>query len=593
MFNKKIYKYFNLYIKKGFSLLEIVFAISILLFFMSFFISKFTFTKKMHYENAEFLNKSFISNIAINIIRDRIYVNPNFLGKINNLVIEKNNYSEEYIFQDKNFDDKLASTEYKLYVKDIPVISKSKNGSSYYFGLIKLPQNFGAISSVDAKQGQGTSKKNTAGTFLNVESLANFTFDIAIENDDTIKPSGMLKNFLITIKPLKTNTSEIKTFSTATKLLCPQDSLPTESYLKIQQNITADSQNIDVLNTLQNIITDNDVNSAIAGLTSLDLSKLDQEKLKKYTRTVLLMYYASDAYYFINEKLNNKIENLGKSSSKESLMKSAELYFKKAQSAYEYMSILKYFCDDPKNSSDTASESNESLANESFEVNILKVLKSEPDYTPALLNILNFKYELNEYKFDNTGALENSQNTDNQAAKNTGAKNQKNIITIYSETITILNKDFEKSISGALDATKKILDNAQKDQNYLTPREELKIIKDFVAYKFINSIYKEAAQKQTVLGTVLNYLDMLLKKARAYVNDLANKFKKNDFFSAEEYLSDELKKIDNISFSYDGRYKIIFKKYCEIFETENRIKNISNYVSKEAEKFDSGGTQPK
>lgn len=214
---------------KGFSLLEVIFALSIACLLFSAMTSQFVSTKKLHLGTTGYLNKVYLAETIVKLLKDQVHINPYFYLNINNVYV-KDKLSKGYIFEDEQFEDKLSSSDYEFKATDIPIITKGKNGdnSTYYFGFFKSSTTQNAVS--------GTSLANNI--FLNVRDLEKYSYDLEIKNEKTTTLEGILKEVTITVK--STDKKDMP-FIVTTKMICPPESLWNETYSNFQANLFKDS----------------------------------------------------------------------------------------------------------------------------------------------------------------------------------------------------------------------------------------------------------------------------------------------------------------------------------------------------------------
>jgi len=533
--------------KKAFTLLEVVIALAIMCFVISAVVSNFTFTKKTHFESSEYLNKSYLANILLEALKDRVYVNPNFIAKINNLVLQNGAGESGFLFKDVNFNDKIAGGDYKFEANGIPVITH-KDGYTYYFGIIRLN---GKIHNSSGEINETAAGK--MNTFSNASAFEKYEFDIKISNDDGVKPEGMLKNIVITIR--KKGQKDDVPFILATKILCPADSLSTSAYVKLQERIFNMKPFTEFYDSLLASITEEDIKNFLAYLSpKSSLCAPDGQKNKKIARGVLLMYYIADFYNYAINKANNGYQE-ATGGGKKSLYAKKDALTDKNKKIFEFLEIMPL----------VAVKSNPLNPNQNVSTN------------PDQINI--FDLITNENATYGQTALELLGVTPNNQASQSSSNAQKKIIDFFNEFHEKLIDDYKNSISDLLDINKKLLDENLKTQNYLTAREELKCTKDFVAYKKINELFQITSKNQNVFGKILNHIEAAAQMAKNFISGMANIYKNRNYDIAEEYIRDEIKRSDSIIFLYDSRYKPLSKKLNGFLEAKTDIVKIEKLVT--------------
>ncbi|HNY13859.1 MAG TPA: prepilin-type N-terminal cleavage/methylation domain-containing protein, partial [Candidatus Wallbacteria bacterium] len=177
--------------RKGFSLLEVMFALSIACILFCAMTSQFVSTKKLQLGTTAYLNKVYLAETIVKLLKDQIHINPYFYLNINNTYIPDKSL-KGYIFDDEEFKDPLASKDYIFEAKDIPIVMKGKKGdnATYYFGFFKSD---GVANSVaDASLANNI--------FLNVKNLEKYTYDLKIKNEETTTLNGILKEVTVTVR---------------------------------------------------------------------------------------------------------------------------------------------------------------------------------------------------------------------------------------------------------------------------------------------------------------------------------------------------------------------------------------------------------
>ncbi|HNY12628.1 MAG TPA: type II secretion system protein, partial [Candidatus Wallbacteria bacterium] len=221
--------------KKAFSLIEVMFATAIMCVLFFAMTSQFISSKKTHYKSAEYLNKVYLAETILKLLKDQVYINPNFFLNINNTYIKKSVEKDSYaykVFLDEVYADPIASENFEFKVSNVPVIRHAKeNGKpkSYYFGFFKIEDLSPA----------NTENDKTANVLLNIKDAEKYFFDLEINNEKNIALEGMLKNITVTVKSTINNDPP---FTVSTKALCPPESLDSQTYTKFQNNLFTDSQ---------------------------------------------------------------------------------------------------------------------------------------------------------------------------------------------------------------------------------------------------------------------------------------------------------------------------------------------------------------
>ncbi len=219
----------------GFTLIEIIFAVLLLAFFIYFIANSFVTTKRQHSMNAEYITKAYVADIVIKMLKERIEVNPNFLVGINGLEIPLEDKAKSAscmvnpMSGNISYPNLFDRPGYKVDIKGIPVISytDTEKKEGYYFGIVAFnPDN--NLFSPEAKGFK---------TFLNVEELEKYSYDLTIENDLNSAPVGMVKNIDVEVFFNGGKNSDDKPFKLTTKIVCPISSLSSAAYGEIQKNL--------------------------------------------------------------------------------------------------------------------------------------------------------------------------------------------------------------------------------------------------------------------------------------------------------------------------------------------------------------------
>jgi len=438
--------------KKGFSLVEIIFSIAMGAMVFSIVVSNFIYTKKLHYESSEYLNKVYLADIAIKLVKDRLYVNPDFLANINNIIVGRGG-SNAYVpgeslttlFKDRNYSDAIASKEYSFEIYDIPVIAyvdgKKENGEGYYFGLIKL-------SEINRFFGDAENFK----TFLNVKDLERYSFDLTIVNDLYGKPEGMLKNIQVAVRY---GERDAHPFKISTKIICPAESLALSSYKELQRELFKNSAE-EMAKNLENYAKDmatiiNGLFGSLVKVYDRPVERPDdpltrQLKMqffrerakieisaKDMLRKTFMVLYAMDFNKMIQTRLDKWIEE-NPPKAKEGYVNVLNCHLKKAQVSLQIMEQI-YVPLQDINSRLIGSESIEA--------------------------VLISKLFIQKYR-DN-----------------------KTIIQLYEEGVKSLPADFMNNVAQSLSKVNDILVRMIEKKIALTPREALKFTQDMISFNQI------------------------------------------------------------------------------------------------------------
>ncbi|MEW6708683.1 MAG: hypothetical protein AB1403_02580 [Candidatus Riflebacteria bacterium] len=221
--------------KIGFTIIEIVFAIMLLAFFVYFIANSFVNTKKQHSMNSEYVTKAYVADIVVKFLKERIEVNSNFLAGINGMVVSSKEDGQNAtclinpMSGNVNFQNILEKNDYLVDIRDIPVIKYSgpDKKEGFYFGLVEFKPG----SNLFGSDGKGLK------TFLNIEELEKFSYDLKIENDSNSSPAGIIKNIEISVRFNGKDEPDRNPFKLVTKIISPISSLSSKAYREVQKNL--------------------------------------------------------------------------------------------------------------------------------------------------------------------------------------------------------------------------------------------------------------------------------------------------------------------------------------------------------------------
>ncbi len=522
---------------KGLSLIEIIFALTIVCFLLSVAVFQFVGTKRIHYTSNEYLNKACLADIAVKLIKDQLQVNPYFLKNINNAVV-KNSDGVYFINKDENLSDAIGGKDYAFSVTDFPVIAYSKNSSDkkcYYFGLFKV-ENIGALLSQEDKPG-------VSKAFLNVEDLQKYSFDLSIADESENSLHGILKNIDIKIK--YGGPSDEHPFLLSTKVMCPQESLSSEVYSEFQEKLFENSRREfvrnmkDLLNGSETAILNN-VDAVFDWLCSkvppplmfnyyaLNAKKLEPEYKKKaeeFFRSVYFIIYVFDFNNCLQSEWADAIAEAAADSNVSAavkLMNIISIYRKKAQLALQTADQIQIplgeVCDFlQKGTQDTVSV--------------------------MLASFLGNRYdEFLDYK-------------------------DKSMMDIIRLEVKQLPAHF--TFGGIKGALEKLNDLTAKTYDTAAPRELHGLVKEMSAFNEVNQITAHIPQSGYVNTEFKNTQDNIkLIEARRYGPD--------KFEAGSAYLRSELAKNDLIDDLINSKYRVVANKIKYFWEINRILTNLDS-----------------
>ncbi len=342
-------------IRKGFTIIEVMFAITMLSFFIYFIATSMASTKKQHLMGSEYLTKAYIADVAVKLLRERIEVNPNFLANINNIIIKKGQYEKgsSYLmnpfFKDISYKDQISSPDYNVETIDIPVISyaDADKKEGFYFGFVEFkPGN--NIFAGDEK---------SLKTFLNVDELEKYSYDLKIDNDSDAKPAGVVKNIEVAVRFNGRKEPDQHPFKLVTKIICPASSMSSATYQEIQKNLFKDISK-DTYEFIRNemeksgftvakLVTDIEnecKKSAYSAMKIMDLSKPesapDRPRAEAAIKELLELHSALELYNKAMSDLKAESDGLAGKTDITSLVKVMDNCVQKAQWALQVLEAI-------------------------------------------------------------------------------------------------------------------------------------------------------------------------------------------------------------------------------------------------------------
>ncbi len=341
--------------RKGFTIIEVMFAITMLSFFIYFIATSMASTKKQHLMGSEYLTKAYIADVAVKLLRERIEVNPNFLANINNIIIKKGQYEKgsSYLmnpfFKDISYQDQISSPDYNVETVDIPVISYSSSDrkEGFYFGFVEFKPGNNLFA------GDEKSFK----TFLNVEELEKYSYDLKIDNDSEAKPAGVVKNIEVAVRFNGRKEPDPHPFKLVTKIICPASSMSSATYQEIQKNLFKDISKDTyefirdemeksglTVSKLVNDIESECKKSAFSAMNIMDLNKPESSPGRPHAeaaiKELLELHSALELYSRAMSDLKAKSDDLAGKKDITSLVKVMDICVQKAQWALQVLEAI-------------------------------------------------------------------------------------------------------------------------------------------------------------------------------------------------------------------------------------------------------------
>ncbi len=341
--------------RKGFTIIEVMFAITMLSFFIYFIATSMASTKKQHLMGSEYLTKAYIADVAVKLLRERIEVNPNFLANINNIIIKKGQYEKgsSYLmnpfFKDISYQDQISSPDYNVETVDIPVISYSSSDrkEGFYFGFVEFKPGNNLFA------GDEKSFK----TFLNVEELEKYSYDLKIDNDSEAKPAGVVKNIKVAVRFNGRKEPDQNPFKLVTKIICPASSMSSATYQEIQKNLFKDISKDTyefirnemeksglTVSKLVNDIESECKKSAFSAMNIMDLNKPEGSPGRPHAeaaiKELLELHSALELYSRAMSDLKAKSDDLAGKKDITSLVKVMDICVQKAQWALQVLEAI-------------------------------------------------------------------------------------------------------------------------------------------------------------------------------------------------------------------------------------------------------------
>lgn len=527
---------------KGFSLIELLIALTVAAVVLSAVMSNFIFARKTHYESSDFLNKVYLADIAVKLVKDRLYVNPDFLANINNVIVNRGGgkayvpgESLTTLFCDRNYSDAIASKEYAFEIYDIPVIAygegKKEKGEGYYFGLIRL-------SDINRFFGDAENFK----TFLNIKDLEKYKFDLTIVNDLYGRPEGMLKNIEVS---LRYGENDAHPFRLTTKIICPAESLAISSYRELQRELFKNSAE-EMSKNLENYAKDmgNIINGLFGSLVKVyngpaeptDDPLTRQLKMqyarerarieisvKDMLKKTFMVLYAIDFNRLIQARLDGWIEE-NPPKTKEDYINVLNCHLKKAQVSLQIMEQI-YVPISDINSRLVGSESIEA--------------------------VLISKLFIQKYR-DN-----------------------KTIIQLYEEGVKSLPLDFLNNVAQSLSKVNDILARMIDKKMDLTPREALKFTQDMINFNQICIVSQSQVPGANWSAQSARVDSNIAGLAKLYADESRN------FQAACDYLNTEAQKCQLLKNGQSfEKYESIASSLRQMVGMPETLKEMSRKIDK-------------
>ncbi len=546
----RAYRAHRRFFPNGFTLIEIVFAVLLLAFFIYFIANSFVTTKRQHGMNAEYITKAYVADIVVKLLKERIEVNPNFLAGINGLAIAPGNPEESRsclvnpMAASINYRNLLEKNDFRVEVKDIPVISYSddEKKEGFYFGLVEFKPG----SNLFADGGK------VMKTFLNIDELAKYSYDLKIANDDHVAPKGVVKNIEIAVRFSGRDEIDKKPYILATKIICPVNSLSSASYREMQKNLFQEMA-LDIYDNINSSLarTGFTLASLIAGIErdckaspysamkvidlSMPESAPDRPRAEKAFKAVLVFHCALELYQEAISEIDAALQEFEGKADVISIVRVMDSSIQKAQWAIQVFEAI----DQPLD-------------------HILAGLEPGGVAPPNPDSMFNYQVPIMVMRY-----LLSRSEKDNSVTR----------AARFIEIADRLPLDFSQSLDRAFTRVNGLLrDNYRK----LTPRQIQKYGKDLLSF---HNLVRINASKLRIGGNRSAAVDYS-ERASATLDLVSGLYKNNAFLAGNEFIDCEKQKLQQFNSMVSSRFAEIVKKIEGFNSLEGRLTRLKKRLEK-------------
>jgi len=534
--------------RHGFTIIEMIFAVVLLAFFIYFIANSFVSTKKQHHMNSEYLTRAYIADVVIKLMKERIEVNPNFLAGINNIGnnnnLDKSTCLVNPIAESINFNQLLNKPDYKVELSDIPVISytDADKESGFYFGIIEFkPEN-------DMFRGSESGFK----TFLNVNELEKYSYDLKISNDSQAKPVGLVKIIEVTVRYNGLTQPDPTPFKLATKIVCPVSSMSSATYEEIQKNlfkeITSDiytSIEADMarggfsLSALVAGIERDCKASTFSTMKIVDLgmpeNAPDRPRAEAAFKQILVLHCALELYQEAISELNSELAQIGNQDDVVSTVKVMDNSVQKAQWAMQVLEVIIDPIDD-----------------------ILVALKPSGIAPPSPDAMFNYQVPIMAMRY-----LLSASEKDRDSTR----------ISRFVAISESLPQEYSQSMQEAFTRVNGLL---QSDYRKLTPRQLQKYSRSMLSFYQLASIN---SSRLTVSGPRRTASE-LAQQASATLSLLHSFYSDNNYLAGVEFVECERQKLQQFNSFSANRLKELIKKIQKFNTLGGKLNQLKAELSK-------------
>ncbi len=528
----------------GFTLIEIIFAVLLLGFFIYFIANSFVSTKRQHSMNAEYITKAYVADIVIKLLKERIEVNPNFLVGINGLEIDRGNEERSSSCLVKPMSGSITYSNlfdkpgYRVDVRSIPVIryldGDKKEG--FYFGIVAFNPKSNLFS------GEAKSLK----TFLNVEELEKYSYDLRIENDLNCTPLGMVKNIEVAVFFNGGTTPDDNPFKLSTKIVCPISSLSSAAYGEIQKNLFKEI----ATDIYENISADMEKRGfslplLVAGIErdckaspyttmkiinlSMPESAPDRQRAEDAFKNVLVFHCAMELYQQAIDEIDSELAKVEGKNDVVSIVKVMDNSIQKSQWALQ-----------------------------AFEASIEPIDKIIASLKPGGIAppnpdaIFNYQVPIMVMRY----LLSRSENDPGRTR-----------LDRFTDIAEKLPMDYSKSLEVAFQRVNELLRQKYKK---LTARQIQKYSKDLLSF---HQLVRVNGSRLHVAGYRIP-AEEYTRQASETINLLGNFYQRNNFLAGAEFLESESCKIRQINSLIATRFAEIIKKIERFNQLDSKLQKL-------------------
>ncbi|EKD83647.1 MAG: hypothetical protein ACD_39C00544G0001 [uncultured bacterium] len=525
-----------------------VFAVTLLAFFIYFIANSFVSTKKQHHMNSEYLTRAYIADVVVKLVKERIEVNPNFLAGINNIgnnkKLDKNSCLVNPIANDINYNQLLNQPDYNVELLDIPVISyaDADKKAGFYFGIIAFkPEN-------DLFSGS----ENGFKTFLNINELEKYAYDLKISNDAQAKPVGFVKIIEVTVRYKGLNKPDQSPFTLTTKIICPVSSMSSATYEEIQKNLFKEIAG-DIYASIEADLARGgfSLSALVAGIerdckaSTFNTMKIvdlgmpenapDRPRAEAAFKQILVLHCALELYQEAISELNSEQAQLGDEDDVVSTVKVMDNSVQKAQWALQVLEVVVDPIDD-----------------------ILVTLQPSGIAPPNPDAMFNYQVPIMAMRY-----LLSASEKDRDSTR----------VSRFIAIVESLPEEYSQSMQEAFTRVNRLL---QSDYRKLTPRQLQKYSKSMLSFYQLASVNSSRLTTSGVRRTT----DELAQQASATLSLLNNFYSGNNYLAGVEFVECEKQKLQQFNSFSATRLKEIIKKVQKFNTLADKLKRLKEEVNK-------------